>query len=853
MIRNFLTTSAADHASAPSRLRVLTTVLLSLHVTTGYAQQGDRYDYQQSTALTVGLGTQALMICNGLFVSNRTLEQVYEQELRLNRTTVLPPSMVTIDRERRTVAVGGGGNSPFPVMRAVYREGLGAVVLAPNQTFADIDDLPLLEMPPPRGDPAKIPWPDGDLVPHKPLLEYLEAEALEAAADFAFDRESHGHPSQITLSLLIVHKGDIIYERYAPGVDFTTKTRTWSTAKSIASTLIGIMVGRGKLALDEPLPYTNWGPRTDSPASAEDPRSTITLRNVLHMSSGLYPVDNERCHAVGSCLSYFAGASSVNGALDRGLVREPGTHWDYENYDTILALLALKTVIGNQREYLEFPRRELFDRIGMRNTIAGVDRFGDFVMSSQVYTNARDLARLGLLYLNNGLWNGERMLPESWVTFVRTPAPSTLKRGGFYGGQWWLVPDNRTDIPPDAYSTAGLRGQYTIVVPSYDLVIVRRGLDWLPRRHGFSRWDLTREVLMAFPDSPRGEKPKPSSSGSTGGSPATARELELLYVGNNQGGTISVIAVPSFEVIGEFNSLPDRSDRDKWPVKAKKADDLVATSSGEVLYVSRPITRDIAAFSTATEKLLWRLPTPGQPDHFALSRDDRHLFVSLLNEAKVVAIDTESRSVVGSIPTAPQPHGIFFSPNGERVYIGALTGDQITIADTRTLEVVRKIEFDDGVRPFVIAPDEKKLYVQLSKLHGFVEYNLEQDRITKIIPLPNPDNVPHQKSYPHTAHHGLVLTPDHQYLCAVATMEGYTALLSAPELELLATVPTGKEPSWIIASLDGKYCYVSGRKSNDVFVISLEERKAVKRIPVGDYPQRMWTTRVPQRRVSRSQ
>ncbi len=149
----------------------------------------------------------------------------------------------------------------------------------------------------------------------------------------------------------------------------------------------------------------------------------------------------------------------------------------------------------------------------MRNTIAGVDRVGDFVMSSQVYTNARDLARLGLLYRNGGLWNGERILPESWVTFVRTPAPSTLKQGRFYGGQWWLVPDDRTDVPPDAYSTAGHRGQYAIVVPSYDLVIVRRGLDWQPRRHGFSRWDLTREVLKAFPDWPWGEKPKPESSG----------------------------------------------------------------------------------------------------------------------------------------------------------------------------------------------------------------------------------------------------------------------------------------------------------------------------------------------------
>ena len=272
-----------------------------------------------------------------------------------------------------------------------------------------------------------------------------------------------------------------------------------------------MLVGEGKLALDAPLPYADWGPWTGMPVAEDDPRRQITLRNVLHMASGLYPVDNERCSVVGSCLSYFAGESAVRGALNRGLVRQPGTHWDYENYDTILGLYALKTVLGNEQAYLEFPRRALFDKIGMRNTLPGVDRFGDYVMSSQVYTNARDLARLGLLYLNGGTWNGEQLLASSWIDFVRTPAPSTRSRGRMYGGQWWLVPDDRTDIPPDAYSTAGHRGQFTVVVPSYDLVIVRRGLDWLPGQHRFSQWDLVREILKAFPERPWGEKPRPST------------------------------------------------------------------------------------------------------------------------------------------------------------------------------------------------------------------------------------------------------------------------------------------------------------------------------------------------------
>jgi CubicO group peptidase (beta-lactamase class C family) len=132
----------------------------------------------------------------------------------------------------------------------------------------------------------------------------------------------------------------------------------------------------------------------------------------------------------------------------------------------------------------------------MRNTLLGVDRFGSFILSSQVYTNARDLARFGMLYEQEGVWHGERLLSKDWIDIVRTPAPATRDQGAFYGGHWWLVPRDRTDVPPDAYSTAGNRGQFVIVVPSHDLVIVRRGLDW--GRQGFDRWDLTREVLKAM-------------------------------------------------------------------------------------------------------------------------------------------------------------------------------------------------------------------------------------------------------------------------------------------------------------------------------------------------------------------
>jgi CubicO group peptidase (beta-lactamase class C family) len=134
----------------------------------------------------------------------------------------------------------------------------------------------------------------------------------------------------------------------------------------------------------------------------------------------------------------------------------------------------------------------------MRNTLAGTDRFGDFILSSQIYTNARDLARIGLLYLQGGVWDGERLISEDWIEFVTTPAPASAPNGNNYGGQFWLVPDDRHDVPRSAFSTAGNRGQYVIVVPTHDAVIVRRGLDY--GRQGFDQWDLAREVLKAIPE-----------------------------------------------------------------------------------------------------------------------------------------------------------------------------------------------------------------------------------------------------------------------------------------------------------------------------------------------------------------
>ena len=449
------------------------------------------HDYFDANRKMIRNGVQAVLTCNGLFTSGRPIELVDREELAYLRVPRFGgvANNVVIDGERRAIKVGGSEEGV--AISAAFREGIGCIVMAPDQTLEDVDTLPKLELPYPDFDPATTPWPNGDLIEDFTWPASVDRAALEAASDRIFEP---GVDNQVTLSLMVIHKGKILHERYRNGVDAATRTRTWSTAKSIAATLIGMLVDEGKLELDEPLGL-DWLP--DVTAREHDPRDAITLRHALNMSSGLYPVDSFNMeYATGSGLAYWAGKSSAIGARDRGLIREPGTFWDYENYDTLLAVLAMKQAIGSDQAYLEFPRRRLLDKIGMRNTLLSTDRFGDFILSSQVYTNARDLARFGLLYLNDGVWDGERLLSKAWIDFVRTPAPASEASNSEYGGQFWLVPTNRDDVPRDAYSTAGNRGQFVIIIPSHDLVIVRRGLDF--SRPQMNRWDIAREVLTAF-------------------------------------------------------------------------------------------------------------------------------------------------------------------------------------------------------------------------------------------------------------------------------------------------------------------------------------------------------------------
>ena len=426
-------------------------------------------------------GYKAGFMSSAVFLAKRDPQDVMREELGGESPLHVARGDPIVDYETRSVSCSAGEG--LPTRLAVFREGYGTVLLPPGATLGYVKKLPQAEMPFPKGDPAKIAWPAGDLLPQKSLPPEVSKAELERALEAAFSAKKH-QPSK-TLGVVVVYQGRIIAERYAPGWGMHTQYRSWSSAKSITSALVGIMVGQGKLDVKESAPIPEW-------QGAGDPRGKITIENLLHMSSGL------KSPGSGTTRAYWGGVNTAKLAVDRALEAEPGTRWKYSNYDTLLLVRSIKEVLGDQEKYLTLPRRALLNKIGMRHTFPEIDPYGNFILSSQMYTTARDLARFGLLYLNDGVWNGERILPEGWVEYTRRPAPAkkVVRNQRGYGGQFWLMKyDDR--VPSDAYTTSGARGQLSTIIPSRDLVVVRTGLDPRPGAK-WSQEEFVSDLLKAI-------------------------------------------------------------------------------------------------------------------------------------------------------------------------------------------------------------------------------------------------------------------------------------------------------------------------------------------------------------------
>jgi CubicO group peptidase (beta-lactamase class C family) len=246
--------------------------------------------------------------------------------------------------------------------------------------------------------------------------------------------------------------------------------------KSLTSTLVGILAGEGKLSLEAPAPVPEW-------AGAADPRRRITLEQLLWMSSGLRFSETYAEKPVSDVqLMLFTVPDTAAYAARLPLESEPGTKWHYSTGTTNILARIIRSAFLDEKEHIAFPRRALFDRIGMRTAVFEVDASGTFNGGAFLYASARDWARLGLLYLNDGNWEGERILPGGWVAYATTPAPTAEK--GDYGAQIWLNrgpqdhPERRPfpDLPQDLFYFEGYQGQFVGIIPSRRLVAVHLGM-----------------------------------------------------------------------------------------------------------------------------------------------------------------------------------------------------------------------------------------------------------------------------------------------------------------------------------------------------------------------------------------
>jgi CubicO group peptidase (beta-lactamase class C family) len=434
----------------------------------------------QQIPAELAAGFKAGFTCSAVFHAGRTLEQVLEEELGgLDQIKGVPDP--TVDYETKSVTCAYSEEKPARL--AVFIDNLGTVLLAPGATPADADALRKVAIPMPEGDPATIPWPDGDLLPETSWPPEVDKATLDQAIEDAFTGEKY-KPHK-TLGVAIVYKDQLIAERYAEGWTMHTQYRTWSAAKSITNALVGIVVGQGRLRVDQPAPISEW-------QGEDDPRREITIEELFHMSSGL------KGEGAMTLRAYWGGIDTAAAAASQPLEVTPGTRFDYSNYDTLLLVKAMREVLPDFETYLTFPRRELLNKIGMRHTFPETDPHGNFILSSQVYSTPRDLARFGLLFLHDGVWNGERILPEGWVDYSMTPAPAHPRGedGNGYGKQWWLIGFNPR-VPEGAYQSAGHRGQHTTVVPSHNLVIARMGLDPM-EGEGWSQARFVADVVAAI-------------------------------------------------------------------------------------------------------------------------------------------------------------------------------------------------------------------------------------------------------------------------------------------------------------------------------------------------------------------
>lgn len=370
-----------------------------------------------------------------------------------------------VDFERQAVHL----TLPSGVTRTAKRYGSQGCVALP--TGEDSVFFTPSVVTPNLPDPATTPWPMGDLIPDEPWPAGIDSAKVAEAVEAAFP------DGGMTLGFVATHRGRIIGERYGEGIGIHTPLESWSMGKSLTGALMGVLIQQGAYELWQMAPIPEW-------RTAGDPRMEIRIGDIMRMSSGIRiraPQDPDYHPAMGypdHLYLYTGTVNSFEWAATRPQQWEPGTVGRYRNSDPVLTNYLIRIAVeGREEDYHSFPQRNLFDRIGIRDAVMETDPYGNFLTQGYEFLPARDWARLGNLYLQDGVWNGERILPEGYVEYARTLAPAWVADGRpVYGGAFfWINGTGSFPIPTDAYYMAGAGGQNTIIIPSHGLVVVRLG------------------------------------------------------------------------------------------------------------------------------------------------------------------------------------------------------------------------------------------------------------------------------------------------------------------------------------------------------------------------------------------
>jgi len=396
-------------------------------------------------------GYAAKNLSSGVFVSGRSQESLEQEDLNFS---FIKFNRNKVDREKGEVV----SRFLFWKSKAVYNEGLGCTLVRDfGQEEVLAMDYPAVSLP--EVNPDTLAWPAGDLVADT-VPPGIDMEKLQAVMDQAF-ADTTGWKG--TFGLTVVYKDQIVAERFRS--DFTRETPflSWSMAKSFTNAITGLLVKEGRVDIYAPVPRPEW---------AGDARREITLSNLLRMNSGLEWNEDYGNLSDVTVMLHKEGDMGDFAASKKPAVR-PDSVWVYSSGTTNIVCDYLRSLYSSDEEYLAYPRKALFNPLGMRSAIWEPDASGTLVGSSYLYATQRDYARFGLLYLHDGKWLGQQILPEGWVGYTTTPANGS---DGQYGAFFWLNRSGYTPgVPEDMFSCNGHDGQFIFIVPSKQLVVVRNG------------------------------------------------------------------------------------------------------------------------------------------------------------------------------------------------------------------------------------------------------------------------------------------------------------------------------------------------------------------------------------------